>query len=181
MRKIAIYGKGGIGKSTTTQNKVAGLAEMGRTVMGVGCDPKVDRTRPLLGGLSHKTFLDKLRTEGEDVELDDIRKMGFAKMIRVESGGPEPGGGPKRWESLAEILRDCRAVLVAGVGDNPQRIPLDGRNRRRGNERVHRTGSRSRPLGPGSAGVQGAKGRRLREGSGLQRDGSGMLETGDGC
>ena len=54
MRKIAIYGKGGIGKSTTTQNKVAGLAEMGRTVMVVGCDPKADCTRLLPGGLSQK-------------------------------------------------------------------------------------------------------------------------------
>ncbi len=93
MRKIAIYGKGGIGKSTTTQNTVAGLAEMGRKVMVVGCDPKADSTRLLLGGLSQKTVLDTLRTEGEDVELDDIRKVGFSKSICVESGGPEPGVG----------------------------------------------------------------------------------------
>jgi nitrogenase iron protein NifH len=93
MRKIAIYGKGGIGKSTTTQNTVAGLAEMGRRVMVVGCDPKADSTRLLLGGLSQKTVLDTLRTEGEDVELDDIRKVGFSKSICVESGGPEPGVG----------------------------------------------------------------------------------------
>ena len=93
MRKIAIYGKGGIGKSTTTQNTVAGLAEMGRKVMVVGCDPKSDSTRLLLGGLSQKTVLDTLRTEGEDVELDDIRKVGFSKTICVESGGPEPGVG----------------------------------------------------------------------------------------
>src|SRR5208337_4397041 len=93
MRKIAIYGKGGIGKSTTTQNTVAGLAEMGRKVMVVGCDPKADSTRLLLGGLSQKTVLDTLRTEGEDVELDDIRKLGFSETICVESGGPEPGVG----------------------------------------------------------------------------------------
>ncbi len=93
MRKIAIYGKGGIGKSTTTQNTVAGLAEMGRTVMVVGCDPKADSTRLLLGGLSQRTVLDTLRTEGEDVELDDIRKVGFSHAICVESGGPEPGVG----------------------------------------------------------------------------------------
>ena len=93
MRKIAIYGKGGIGKSTTTQNTVAGLAEMGRKVMVVGCDPKADSTRLLLGGLSQNTVLDTLRTEGEDVELDDIRKVGFCKAICVESGGPEPGVG----------------------------------------------------------------------------------------
>jgi nitrogenase iron protein NifH len=93
MRKIAIYGKGGIGKSTTTQNTVAGLAEMGKKVMVVGCDPKADSTRLLLGGLSQKTVLDTLRSEGEDVELDDIRKIGFSKVICVESGGPEPGVG----------------------------------------------------------------------------------------
>jgi nitrogenase iron protein NifH len=93
MRKIAIYGKGGIGKSTTTQNTVAGLAEMGRRVMVVGCDPKADSTRLLLGGLSQKTVLDTLRAEGEDVELEDIRKKGFSGTICVESGGPEPGVG----------------------------------------------------------------------------------------
>ena len=93
MRKIAIYGKGGIGKSTTTQNTVAGLAEMGRKVMVVGCDPKADSTRLLLGGLAQKTVLDTLRAEGEDVELEDIRKTGFQGVICVESGGPEPGVG----------------------------------------------------------------------------------------
>ncbi len=93
MRKIAIYGKGGIGKSTTTQNTVAGLAEMGKKVMVVGCDPKADSTRLLLGGLAQKTVLDTLREEGEDVELDDIIKEGFSKTRCVESGGPEPGVG----------------------------------------------------------------------------------------
>jgi nitrogenase iron protein NifH len=66
--KVAIYGKGGIGKSTTTQNTVAALAEMGKKVMVVGCDPKADSTRLLLGGLAQKTVLDTLREEGEDVE-----------------------------------------------------------------------------------------------------------------
>ena len=93
MRKIAIYGKGGIGKSTTTQNTVAGLAEMGKKVMVVGCDPKADSTRLLLGGLAQKTVLDTLREEGEDVELDDITKTGFGGSICTESGGPEPGVG----------------------------------------------------------------------------------------
>ncbi|MCK9375957.1 MAG: nitrogenase iron protein [Syntrophobacterales bacterium] len=93
MRKIAIYGKGGIGKSTTTQNTVAGLAEMGRKVMVVGCDPKADSTRLLLGGLAQKSVLDTLREEGEDVDLDDLRRTGFAGVVCVESGGPEPGVG----------------------------------------------------------------------------------------
>jgi nitrogenase iron protein NifH len=93
MRKIAIYGKGGIGKSTTTQNTVAGLAEAGNKVMVVGCDPKADSTRLLLGGLAQNTVLDTLRSEGEDVELDDVIKPGYGGTRCVESGGPEPGVG----------------------------------------------------------------------------------------
>jgi nitrogenase iron protein NifH len=93
MRKVAIYGKGGIGKSTTTQNTVAGLVEMGKKVMVVGCDPKADSTRLLLGGLAQKTVLDTLREEGEDVELEDVIKVGFQEVKCVESGGPEPGVG----------------------------------------------------------------------------------------
>lgn len=93
MRKVAIYGKGGIGKSTTTQNTVAGLAEMGKKVMVVGCDPKADSTRLLLGGLAQKTVLDTLREEGEDVELEDVIKAGYGGTRCVESGGPEPGVG----------------------------------------------------------------------------------------
>ncbi len=93
MRKIAIYGKGGIGKSTTTQNTVAGLAEMGKKVMVVGCDPKADSTRLLLGGLAQRSVLDTLREEGEDLDLEDVLKEGFCNTRCVESGGPEPGVG----------------------------------------------------------------------------------------
>jgi len=93
MRKIAIYGKGGIGKSTTTQNTVAALAEMGKNMMIVGCDPKADSTRLILNGLAQKTVLDTLRLEGEDLDLDDVVKVGFKGTRCVESGGPEPGVG----------------------------------------------------------------------------------------
>jgi nitrogenase iron protein NifH len=93
MRKVAIYGKGGIGKSTTTQNTVAGLAVSGKKVMVVGCDPKADSTRLLLGGLAQKSVLQTLRDEGEDIDLEDIRKTGFSNTVCVESGGPEPGVG----------------------------------------------------------------------------------------
>ncbi|WP_022667737.1 nitrogenase iron protein [Desulfospira joergensenii] len=93
MRKIAIYGKGGIGKSTTTQNTVAGLVEAGKNIMVVGCDPKADSTRLLLNGLAQKTVLDTLREEGEDVLLDDVRKVGYGGTLCTESGGPEPGVG----------------------------------------------------------------------------------------
>lgn len=93
MRQVAIYGKGGIGKSTTTQNLTAGLAEMGKKVMIVGCDPKADSTRLVLGGLAQKTVLDTLREEGEDIDLDYIMKTGYGDIKGVESGGPEPGVG----------------------------------------------------------------------------------------
>ena len=93
IRQIAIYGKGGIGKSTTTQNLTAGLVEKGKKVMVVGCDPKADSTRLLLGGLAQKTVLDTIRDEGEDVDLDKIMRVGFGGTRCVESGGPEPGVG----------------------------------------------------------------------------------------
>ncbi|MCR4868340.1 nitrogenase iron protein NifH [Lachnospiraceae bacterium C10] len=93
IRQIAIYGKGGIGKSTTTQNLTAGLAEMGKKVMVVGCDPKADSTRLLLGTLAQRTVLDTIRENGDDVELDSILKEGFGGIRCVESGGPEPGVG----------------------------------------------------------------------------------------
>ncbi len=93
LRQIAIYGKGGIGKSTTTQNLTAGLVEKGKRVMVVGCDPKADSTRLLLGGLAQKTVLDTIREEGEDIELDRILRVGYGGTRCVESGGPEPGVG----------------------------------------------------------------------------------------
>lgn len=93
IRQIAIYGKGGIGKSATTQNLTAGLVERGNKVMVVGCDPKADSTRLLLGGLAQRTVLDTLRENGEDIELEDILKEGYGGTRCVESGGPEPGVG----------------------------------------------------------------------------------------
>ena len=93
MRQVAIYGKGGIGKSTTTQNLNAGLGEMGKHIMIVGCDPKADSTRLILGGLAQQSVLDTLREEGEDIDLDLVLKEGFKGIRCVESGGPEPGVG----------------------------------------------------------------------------------------
>jgi nitrogenase iron protein NifH len=92
-RSVAIYGKGGIGKSTTTQNTVAALAEMGKKIMVVGCDPKADSTRLLLGGLIQKTVLDTLRDEGDEVALEDVLIPGYGGTKCTESGGPEPGVG----------------------------------------------------------------------------------------
>ena len=93
LRQIAIYGKGGIGKSTTTQNLTAGLTEFWKNVIVVVFDPKADSTRLLLGGLAQRTVLDTLRQEGEDIDLDAVVKTGFGNTKCVESGGPEPGVG----------------------------------------------------------------------------------------
>jgi len=95
MRQAAIYGKGGIGKSTTTQNLVAALAEMGKKVMIVGCDPKADSTRLILHSKAQNTIMEMAAEAGtvEDLELEDVLKVGYGDVKCVESGGPEPGVG----------------------------------------------------------------------------------------
>ncbi len=95
MRQCAIYGKGGIGKSTTTQNLVAALAEAGKKVMIVGCDPKADSTRLILHSKAQNTIMEMAAEAGtvEDLELEDVLKSGYGDVRCVESGGPEPGVG----------------------------------------------------------------------------------------
>jgi len=95
LRQCAIYGKGGIGKSTTTQNLVSGLAELGKKVMIVGCDPKADSTRLILHAKAQDTIMQMAADAGsvEDLELEDVLRTGYADIKCVESGGPEPGVG----------------------------------------------------------------------------------------
>lgn len=93
MRKIAIYGKGGIGKSTTTSNLSAALSHKGYRVMQVGCDPKADSTKTLMGGKRIPTVLEQLREKGEELKLSDIVFEGYNGVFCVESGGPMPGIG----------------------------------------------------------------------------------------
>ncbi len=95
MRQIAFYGKGGIGKSTTSQNTIAALAELGQRVMIVGCDPKADSTRLMLHCKAQTTILHLAAERGavEDLELEEVLLTGYKDVKCVESGGPEPGVG----------------------------------------------------------------------------------------
>lgn len=96
MRQIAFYGKGGIGKSTTSQNTLVQLAKnYGQEIMIVGCDPKADSTRLVLNTKMQETVLSLAAEKGtvEDLELHEVVQRGYANIECVESGGPEPGVG----------------------------------------------------------------------------------------
>lgn len=109
MKKIAIYGKGGIGKSTTTSNLSAALANKGYKVMQVGCDPKADSTKNLMNGRRIPTVLEQIKEKGESIKLEDIVFEGYGGVLCVESGGPTPGVGCagrgiiSAFEKLAEL------------------------------------------------------------------------------
>lgn len=93
MRKIAIYGKGGIGKSTTVSNLSRALARKGYKVMQIGCDPKADSTTNLMGGKRIPTILDTLKVKKNQVTLADIVFEGDGGVLCLEAGGPTPGIG----------------------------------------------------------------------------------------
>ena len=124
MRKIAIYGKGGIGKSTTCSNISAAMSENGLKVCQIGCDPKNDSTRLLLGHICKKTVLDVVRDQ-EEVEEKDIVHYGYNNIKCVEAGGPEPGVGCagrgiivalEKLNSL-EVIGDEDVILYDVLGD----------------------------------------------------------------
>lgn len=93
MIKIAIYGKGGIGKSTTVSNVAAALAESGLKVMQIGCDPKADSTIQLRHGEPVPTVLDLYKEKKQSLQLEDMVRIGYNGVICVEAGGPTPGLG----------------------------------------------------------------------------------------
>ena len=93
MKKFAIYGKGGIGKSTTVSNLSAAFSNQGKVVMQIGCDPKADSTTLITHGAKIKTTLDLIREKKDNFELKDMIKLGYNDIICAEAGGPTPGLG----------------------------------------------------------------------------------------
>ena len=94
MRKIAVYGKGGIGKSTLTSNLAAALAVLGKKVIQIGCDPKADSTINLLGGKPLQSVMGYMREfDEEPADLAAISARGFGGVLCIETGGPTPGLG----------------------------------------------------------------------------------------
>ena len=93
MIRVAVYGKGGIGKSTTVSNMAAALAEKGMKVMQIGCDPKADSTILLRHGKKISTVLDLYNEKRQDLKLEDITTTGYGGVVCVEAGGPTPGLG----------------------------------------------------------------------------------------
>jgi len=93
MRRIALYGKGGIGKSTTTSNLAVILAKQGYRVMQIGCDPKADSTRMLTGGERIRPILEIITGGKKSPVLNDLVTIGDCGIICAECGGPTPGVG----------------------------------------------------------------------------------------
>ena len=141
MKKIAFYGKGGIGKSTTTSNVSAALAEQGFTVMQIGCDPKSDSTKNLTEGVRILTVLDAIKEKGGHVKLEDIVVRSDTGVLCVEAGGPPPGIGCAGRGIIAafERLDELKAFqtyepvpeqgLRSGARRYPERAKREGRAR----------------------------------------------------
>lgn len=93
MLKLAIYGKGGIGKSTMTSHLSAAFASLGKRVIQIGCDPKADSTINLLHGETIKPVMEYLKEDEEPESYEEISKVGYGGVLCIETGGPTPGLG----------------------------------------------------------------------------------------
>ena len=112
MYKLAVYGKGGIGKSTMTSNLAAAFSFLGKKVIQIGCDPKADSTMNLLGGEQIEPVMDMLRDESDPESIDEIAKTGYGGVVCIETGGPTPGLGCAGRGIIAtfQILKDLKLI-----------------------------------------------------------------------
>lgn len=112
MYKLAVYGKGGIGKSTMTSNLAAAFSFLGKKVIQIGCDPKADSTMNLLGGEQIEPVMDMLRDERNPESIEDIAKTGYGGVVCIETGGPTPGLGCAGRGIIAtfQILKDLKLI-----------------------------------------------------------------------
>lgn len=112
MYKLAVYGKGGIGKSTMTSNLAAAFSFLGKKVIQIGCDPKADSTMNLLGGEQIEPVMDMLRDERDPESIDEIAKTGYGGVVCIETGGPTPGLGCAGRGIIAtfQILKDLKLI-----------------------------------------------------------------------
>ena len=110
MKKICIYGKGGIGKSTVTANVAAAAAESGHSVLVMGCDPKADTTRVLMHH-TIDTILDIHSALGETPAAEAILHRGAFGVGCMESGGPRAGEGCAG-KGIALALQDIEELEI---------------------------------------------------------------------
>ena len=118
MLKVAVYGKGGIGKSTETSNLAAAFANMGKRVIQIGCDPKADSTINLLGGEPLRPVMNYMREEDEEPdELAQISKEGYGGILCIETGGPTPGLGcaGRGIITALEKLKELSLYTICGL------------------------------------------------------------------